>query len=134
MLKQLCFQSLTHKAMLKNILAKIYSFVWRQCQTISSSILPSVGKPDCHDTCAATVPQRNMLTGVVEQVSGKFCWGPGPKNCQRMNKVTCAKQCNGRCYGPEVTHCCNIECAGGCNGPLKTDCWVSQVLTAFFGY
>uniref|UniRef100_A0A673JRB4 Receptor protein-tyrosine kinase n=1 Tax=Sinocyclocheilus rhinocerous TaxID=307959 RepID=A0A673JRB4_9TELE len=50
------------------------------------------------------------------------CWGPGPKNCQKMTKVICAEQCSGRCKGPKPIDCCNEHCAAGCTGPKPTDC------------
>lgn len=87
-------------------------------------IFPFIGKPKCHSSCDARIPAGNQLS-MQRTVTGRFCWGPGPKNCQKMNKVTCAQQCEGgRCFGPEPNQCCHPQCAGGCNGPSKSDCWV----------
>lgn len=77
----------------------------------------SSGQPGCHESCAVSLP------GLPSDM--RYCWGPGPKNCQKMNMVTCAEQCDGgRCFGPESNQCCHAECSGGCDGPSKTDCWV----------
>ena len=79
----------------------------------------ALGTPGCHSTCSVD----------LEGMAGRYCWGPGPKNCQRMNKEICAAQCDGdRCFGKESNQCCHAECAGGCNGPSKNDCWVSRKL------
>ncbi|XP_076838213.1 epidermal growth factor receptor [Brachyhypopomus gauderio] len=50
------------------------------------------------------------------------CWAPGPENCQKYTKLTCAEQCSGRCKGPKPSDCCNEHCAAGCTGPRPTDC------------
>lgn len=61
------------------------------------------------------------------RANATYCWGPGPKNCQKMNKVTCAEQCDGdRCFGPDSNQCCHAQCSAGCDGPSKTDCWVGD--------
>ncbi|KAF6039827.1 Egfr [Bugula neritina] len=71
-------------------------------------------QPGCHELCTKDIHGKR----------NKYCWGPGPKNCQQMNKVTCAEQCGGdRCFGSQSNKCCHAECAGGCDGPSKTDCW-----------
>lgn len=85
------------------------------------------GKPKCHSSCEVIVPPSTSVGGSVRHpsVSQRFCWGQGPKNCQKMNKVVCAEQCDGgRCFGSEPNQCCHAQCAGGCNGPTKADCWV----------
>ena len=78
-----------------------------------------LGEPGCNDKCTVAIP------GVSP--NAKYCWGPGPKNCQKMNKVSCAADCKNRCYGPGVGQCCNEHCAGGCDGPMSTDCWVREL-------
>lgn len=70
---------------------------------------------------------RSLAPGahLVQPLTKRFCWGQGPKNCQKMNKVVCHEQCeSGRCFGPEPHQCCHSQCAGGCNGPTNSDCWV----------
>lgn len=70
---------------------------------------------------------RSLAPGahLVQPLTKRFCWGLGPKNCQKMNKVVCHEQCeSGRCFGPEPHQCCHSQCAGGCNGPTNSDCWV----------
>ncbi|XP_068200038.1 melanoma receptor tyrosine-protein kinase-like isoform X2 [Antennarius striatus] len=54
-------------------------------------------------------------------VSGS-CWAAGLDHCQTITKLQCAKQCSGRCRGPDPIHCCNEHCAAGCTGPRATDC------------
>ncbi|XP_067930070.1 epidermal growth factor receptor-like isoform X2 [Watersipora subatra] len=83
-------------------------------------------KPKCHAKCEETVPSTyDPYANVAsDKITQRFCWGPGHKNCQKMNKVTCAEQCEGgRCFGTEPNQCCHPQCAGGCNGPSKFDCW-----------
>jgi len=83
------------------------------------------GRPKCHSSCEVTVPSLAPGARSTQSLTQRFCWGPGPKNCQKMNKVVCAEQCeSGRCFGPEPNQCCHAQCAGGCNGPTKSDCWV----------
>ncbi|XP_067934321.1 epidermal growth factor receptor-like isoform X2 [Watersipora subatra] len=72
-------------------------------------------QPACHEQC------ENSKIPLIP--SARYCWGPGPKNCQKMNKVTCAEACDGhRCFGHQSKKCCHSECAGGCSGPSKYDC------------
>ena len=89
------------------------------------SYLAYLGRSKCYHTCEQTVPANRFSTS--QAVTARFCWGPGPENCQTMNKVTCSEQCGGgRCFGPEPNQCCHPECSGGCDGPSKSDCWVSE--------
>lgn len=55
--------------------------------------------------------------------NGVHCWGPGEQHCQKLNKVVCADQCDGRCFGTAPNACCHQECAAGCNNATKRDCW-----------
>lgn len=61
-----------------------------------------------------------------------YCWGPGPEECQERNKVTCAPQCDHRCFGPGAHECCKLGCLAGCSGPVDTDCWVSTIPTSYW--
>ncbi|XP_073486557.1 epidermal growth factor receptor-like isoform X2 [Aquarana catesbeiana] len=54
------------------------------------------------------------------------CWGPGPENCQILTKLSCARECPGRCRGPLPSDCCHSQCAAGCTGPKDTDCLVCR--------
>ena len=53
---------------------------------------------------------------ILLTVSSHFCW--------TVTKVTCSKQCDGRCFGVQPNECCHPECAGGCYGPYKNNCFV----------
>ncbi|XP_066431725.1 receptor tyrosine-protein kinase erbB-4 [Eleutherodactylus coqui] len=66
---------------------------------------------------------RNPNCGKCPKACPEHCWGPSENQCQRLTKVVCAEQCDGRCYGPYVSNCCHRECAGGCSGPKDTDCF-----------
>jgi len=37
-----------------------------------------------------------------QSCTSNTCWGPKPSDCQQLNKVICADQCDYRCFGPEV--------------------------------
>lgn len=71
-----------------------------------------------------------------QSCTSNTCWGPKPSDCQQLNKVICADQCDYRCFGPEVYECCRSECLAGCGGSSETECWVTKALhiTAFIIY
>ncbi|XP_032814462.1 receptor tyrosine-protein kinase erbB-4-like isoform X3 [Petromyzon marinus] len=56
----------------------------------------------------------------------KHCWGNGMKYCQKFTKLTCARQCDGRCHGPTPSECCHSQCAAGCDGPRDTHCFACK--------
>uniref|UniRef100_S4RD75 receptor protein-tyrosine kinase n=1 Tax=Petromyzon marinus TaxID=7757 RepID=S4RD75_PETMA len=56
----------------------------------------------------------------------KHCWGNGMKYCQKCTKLTCARQCDGRCHGPTPSECCHSQCAAGCDGPRDTHCFACK--------
>lgn len=65
--------------------------------------------PECHPSCE------------------KGCWGEGPENCQKFNKINCSIECfRSRCFGSESNECCHEFCAGGCTGPSKKDCFACK--------
>ncbi|XP_075036420.1 receptor tyrosine-protein kinase erbB-4 isoform X1 [Mixophyes fleayi] len=66
---------------------------------------------------------KNSNCGKCPKACPEHCWGPMENQCQRLTKIVCAEQCDGRCYGPYVSNCCHRECAGGCMGPKDTDCF-----------
>lgn len=38
----------------------------------------------------------------------KGCWGEGPENCQKFNKLNCSHKCSkSRCFGPKKSQCCH---------------------------
>ncbi|XP_078716744.1 receptor tyrosine-protein kinase erbB-4-like [Lampetra fluviatilis] len=54
------------------------------------------------------------------------CWGAGPEYCQKFTQLLCARQCDGRCYGPSPSECCHSQCAAGCSGPRDTHCFACK--------
>ncbi|CAO1400328.1 unnamed protein product [Diamesa hyperborea] len=57
----------------------------------------------------------------------KGCWGDGPENCQKFNKLNCSPQCSpGRCFGSTENECCHVFCASGCSGPTQNDCFACR--------
>uniref|UniRef100_A0A8C4QW65 receptor protein-tyrosine kinase n=2 Tax=Eptatretus burgeri TaxID=7764 RepID=A0A8C4QW65_EPTBU len=68
--------------------------------------------PPCHKDCS----------------KHKSCWGSSsPDHCQKFTLSICAKQCDGRCHGPDANQCCHQHCASGCRGPLDTNCFACRV-------
>jgi len=55
-------------------------------QKVSNRLHCCIGR--CHQNCTSNT-----------------CWGPKPSDCQQLNKVICADQCDYRCFGPEVYEC-----------------------------